>query len=226
MRDRETAVTRINLSPDWLGLSLSRRMTIAANTLGDDGSSLFKVNRAIGLALIFSQRSVVVISCHDKTCHFSRTGCVNIISSEDWRDRGEFVLSRLGLMLRKHCLAVSDITASSHLLVSSVSPSTLGSNIKLYFIIISGSLVLRIQIIAQLSVTCVCCSVITDVLLYLCSLSVSYIILYLIISVSSPEIFIFASPPDKIVQFSTSTCHTVTDQCSPHCFYEKHRFLN
>ena len=72
----------------------------------------------------------------------------------------------------------------------------------------------------------VCCSVITDVLLYLCSLSVSYIILYLIISVSSPEIFIFASPPDKIVQFSTSTCHTVTDQCSPHCFYEKHRFLN
>ena len=129
MRDRETAVTRINLSPDWLGLSLSRRMTIAANTLGDDGSSLFKVNRAIGLALIFSQRSVVVISCHDKTCHFSRTGCVNIISSEDWRDRGEFVLSRLGLMLRKHCLTVSDISRLT--LTQLVSPNTLRSNIKL-----------------------------------------------------------------------------------------------
>ena len=154
--------------------------------------------------------------------------CVNIISSEDWHDRGEFVLSRPRSHVKK---ALSRrIRYLTQLTLSSVSPNTLRSNIKLYIIIISAAQNTN-HCTAQADIMIgwnifVCC-LITDVLLYFYSLSVS--ILYLIIFVSAeiylPLLVIKWFSFDKIFNL---TCHRSNVFQGLHCFYEKHihHFLN
>ena len=141
------------------------------------------------LHLIFAQtRGVSCFRCQDKTCHFCWTTMCKYYFQ--WRltwQRGVCLISDLGLMLRKHCLTVSDILRLT--LTQLVSPNTLRSNIKLSST--SSGVENTNHCTAQADVMIgwnifVCC-LITDVLLYLSPLSVS--ILYLIIFVSA-EIYL------------------------------------